>query len=50
MVHKKEGRIDVAHNYLSKALDLECKDTQRIKGFIENLQSHDDDLDVGLSN
>ena len=38
-IYKKLGKIDKAHYYFNLALDLEAKDTQRIKGYIESLHS-----------
>jgi anaphase-promoting complex subunit 3 len=33
-IYKKLGKTEVAHTYFSLALDLESKDSQKIKGFI----------------
>ena len=38
-IYKKLGKTEVAHTYFSLALDLESKDTQKIKGFIESLHN-----------
>jgi anaphase-promoting complex subunit 3 len=38
-IYKKLGKIDKAHLYFSQALDLESKDAQKIKGFIESLHN-----------
>ena len=40
-VYKKLDKIDKAHHYFSIALDLETRDTQRIKGLIESLHNSD---------
>ena len=36
-IYKKMNKTDKAHYYFTLALDLETKDAQRIKGFIESL-------------
>jgi len=38
-IYKKLGKIDKAHQHFTLALDLESKDAQRIKGYIENLHN-----------
>ena len=38
-IYKKLGKKDNAHKFFSIALDLESKDTQRIKELIESLHS-----------
>ncbi len=38
-IFKKLGKINQAHEYFQKALDLESKDAQKIKGFIESLHN-----------
>ena len=48
-IYKKLGKVDKAHLYFSQALDLESKDAQRIKGFIESLHNstgEGDDIDI----
>jgi len=48
-IYKKLGKIDKAHLYFSQALDLESKDAQKIKGFIESLHNstgEGDDIDI----
>lgn len=47
-IYKKKGIKDKAHYYFSMALDLESKDTQKIKGFIESLHNsgNDDEMDI----
>ena len=49
-VYKKLGKVDKAHHYFTQALDLESKDTQRIKAFIESLHNNahefSEDLDI----
>ena len=48
-IYKKLGKIDKAHLYFSQALDLESKDAQKIKGFIESLHNstgEGDDIDL----
>ena len=44
-IYKKLGKTDKAHYYFSLALDLESKDAQKIKGFIESLHSTGNDGD-----
>ena len=44
-IYKKMGKIDKAHFYFSQALDLESKDAQKIKGFIESLHNSGNDGD-----
>jgi anaphase-promoting complex subunit 3 len=44
-IYKKLGKIDRAHYYFSLALELESKDAQKIKGFIESLHSTGNDGD-----
>ena len=44
-IYKKMGKIDKAHFYFSQALDLESKDAQKIKGFIESLHNTGGDGD-----
>jgi hypothetical protein len=39
-IYKKQGKTDKAHYYFTLALDLESKDTQRIKAFIESLHNN----------
>lgn len=48
-IYKKLGQKDKAHLYFSQALDLESKDAQKIKGFIESLHNEvgeGDDMDL----
>lgn len=47
-IYRKKGNKDKAHFYFNTALDLESKDTQKIKGFIESLHNsgNDDELDI----
>ena len=44
-IYKKLGRVDQAHYYFNLAIDLESKDTQKIKGFIESLHNSTGDGD-----
>lgn len=39
-VYKKINKVDKAHYYFTLALDLESKDTQRIKALIESLHNN----------
>ena len=41
-IYKKTNKIDKAHYYFTLALDLEPKDTQRIKGFIDSLNNNNE--------
>ncbi len=47
-IYKKKGINDKAHFYFNTALDLESKDAQKIKGFIESLHNTggDDEMDI----
>lgn len=47
-IYKKKGINDRAHYYFNMALDLESKDAQKIKGFIESLHNSggDDEMDI----
>lgn len=47
-IFKKKGMNDKAHYYFTMALDLQSKDTQKIKGFIESLHNAggDDEMDI----
>lgn len=48
-IYKKLGNTEKAHYYFSQALDLESKDGQKIKGFIESLHNNGgdgEDLDL----
>lgn len=42
-IYKKLGKVDKAHYYFSIALDLQSKDAQKIKGFIESLHNNGND-------
>ena len=42
-IYKKLGKNNEAHINFNKALDLESKDAQKIKGFIESLHSGNDE-------
>lgn len=44
-IYKKLGKIDKAHQHFTLALDLESKDAQRIKGYIENLHNAGGDFE-----
>lgn len=46
-IYKKLGKNNEAHHYFTKALDLESKDAQKIKGFIESLHNgNDEEMDI----
>ncbi len=47
-IYKKKGINDKAHYYFNMALDLESKDAQKIKGFIQSLHNvgGDDEMDI----
>lgn len=49
-IYKKKGINDKAHFYFNTALDLESKDAQKIKGFIESLHNTggDDEMDIWI--
>lgn len=49
-IYKKLGKNNEAHHYFTKALDLESKDAQKIKGFIESLHNgNDEEMDIWSS-
>ena len=41
-IYKKLNKIDRAHLFFNLALDLEPKDTQRIKSLIDSLQNNNE--------
>jgi hypothetical protein len=47
-IYKKLNKIEKAHYYFSLALDLESKDAQKIKGFIESLHSGNENEEMEI--
>jgi anaphase-promoting complex subunit 3 len=47
-IYKKLSKNDKAHYYFNMALDLESKDAQKIKGFIESLHNNGNDEEMDI--